>query len=118
MTKIIHFSIVIIIGFLCSQVHAQKTISLSPNETKSLSNGSPFTINATCTIQGTSNTKSKIRISVLKNKGAVNGRHLGTGQATSIIVKNNSSIAVSAEAGTEINLINLGNVGLQAVCST
>ncbi len=35
-----------------------------------------------------------------------------------ITIKNNSSISVSAESGTQINLINLGNQELQAVCST
>ena len=118
MSKIINLSILILIGFLGSPAQAQKTIKLSPNETKSLANNSLWTINATCTIQGNIKKKNKIRISVLKNKGTVNGKNLSSGQATSVTVKNNSSISVSAEAGTEINLINLGNEGVQAVCST
>lgn len=118
MSKIINLSIVLLIGFLSSQTHAQKTISLSPNETKLLANNSLWTVNATCTIQGTKKTKSTIRISVLKNKGTVNGKNLSTGQATAVTVKNNSNISVSAEAGTQINIINLGSEGLQAVCST
>lgn len=118
MTKYLHLSIVLIIGFLGSQAHAQKTLKLSPNETKLLANNTLWTINATCTIQGTKKTHSKIRISVLKNKGTINGKNLSNGHATTVTVKNNSSIAVSAEAGTQINLINLGNEGLQAVCNT
>lgn len=118
MSKMINLSIIILIGFLSSQTHAQKTIKLSPNETKLLANNTLWTVNATCTIQGTQQTQSKIRISVLKNKGTVNGKNLSTGQATSVTVKNNSSISVSAEAGTQINLINLGSERLQAVCST
>ncbi len=118
MTKYLQLSIVLLIGFLCSQAHAQKTIKLSPNETKLLANNTLWTINATCTIQGTKQTRSKIRISVLKNKGSINGKNLSTGHATTVTVKNNSSISVSAEAGTQINLINLGNEGLQAVCNT
>ena len=118
MTKFIYLSVIILIGCLSTPLHAQKTLKLSPNETKSLANNSLWTINATCTIQGTPKTKSRVRISVLKNKGKVNGRSLATGQATSITVKNNSSISVSADAGTQINLINLSSEGLQAVCST
>ena len=118
MTKFLHLSVIILIGFLSSQSHAQKTITLNPNETKLLTNNALWTLNATCTIQGKNQVKSKIRISVLKNKGSVNGKSLSTGQATSVTVKNNSSISVSAESGTQINLINLGAEGLQAVCNT
>jgi uncharacterized protein YpmB len=117
MTKFINLSVFILIGFLSVPADAQKTIKLSPNETKLLSNNTLWTLNATCTIQGKNQTKSKIRISVLKNKGTVNGKNLSTGQATSVTVKNNSSISVSAESGTQINLINLGTDGLQAVCT-
>ena len=117
MSNIINFSILILIGFLNSQAYAQKTIKLNANESKPLSNNTLWTINATCTIQGNNQTKSKIRISVLKNKGTVNGKNLSTGQATSVTVKNNSSISVSAEAGTQINLINLGGEGLESVCT-
>jgi hypothetical protein len=117
MSKIINLSIVILIGFLASPVHA-KTLKLSPNETKLLSNNSLWTVNATCTIQSNNKSKNKIRISVLKNKGTINGKNLSSGQATSVTVKNNSSVSVSAEAGTQINLINLGNEGVEAVCNT
>ena len=118
MAKYINLSIFLLIGFLCSQGHAQKTIKLSPNETKLLTNNTLWTVNATCTIQGSNQTHSKIRISVLKNKGTINGKNVTTGHATMVTVKNNSNISVSAESGTQINLINLGREGLQAVCNT
>lgn len=95
-----------------------KTLSLNPNETKLLTNHSLWTLNATCNVQGMNQAKSKIKIIVLKNTGTINGKNLSTGQGTSVTVKNNSSISVSAEAGTQINLINLGSEALQAVCST
>ncbi|WP_298627062.1 hypothetical protein [uncultured Legionella sp.] len=118
MSKIINFTIIIIIGFFCSPGYSQKVINLSPNESKMMKNGTLWTINATCTIQGTVHNVNKIKISVLKNNGTVNGKALSTGQTTFVTVKNNSSITVSAESGTQINLINLGSEQVQAVCYT
>lgn len=118
MYKMINLSVIVLIGIFCSSLHAQKTIKLSPNESKLLTNSTMWTLNATCTIQGGSQMNSKIKISVLKNTGSVNGKNLTTGQATFIKVKNNSNISVSAESGTQINLINLGSEGLQALCNT
>lgn len=118
MTKIINLSILIIIGVLSSQTHAQKILELRSNESKLLTNTAFWTLNATCTIQGTDKTNSKIKIGVLKKNGSINGKNLSTGQSTSVIVRNNSTISVSADPGTQINLINLGSEGLQATCSS
>ncbi|KTD67983.1 hypothetical protein Lste_1141 [Legionella steelei] len=119
MIKIMSLSLFIIIGLFCSQSNAsQKTIKLNPNETKSLANNTLWTLNATCVVQSTHLNKSKIKINVVKNCGSVNGKKLSTGQGTLIKVKNNSSVSVTAEPGTQINLINLGTDDLQAVCST
>lgn len=112
------FSLFIIIGYYCSQSNAQKTIKLSPNETKLLSNNTLWTLNATCVVQSSHQTDNKIKINVIKNSGVVNGKKLSVGQGTLIHIKNNSSVAVSAEVGTQINLINLGSEELLAVCST
>lgn len=117
MSKFINLSVLLLIGFLSTPTHAQKIIKLNPNESKQMENNSLWTINATCTVQASGQTNNKIRISVLKNKGTVNGKNVATGHATTVSVKNHSSISVSAEAGTQINLINLGTQGLQAVCS-
>ncbi len=103
------------IFFLSSQAYAQHVIKLNPKESKSLTNHSLWTLNATCNIQGT---KSKILVSVEENKGQVNGRNLAKGQATSVNVKNNDSISVSAEPGTTVTLINLGDDSVEAVCMT
>lgn len=116
MHKVINLSFVILVGFFFTNLHA-KTLSLNPNETKLLANNTLWTLNATCNIQGKTKPNSKIKISVLKNKGTVNGKNLTTGQATSVPVKTNSNISVSAEAGTQINLVNLSNESLQATCS-
>jgi hypothetical protein len=95
---------------------AQKVIKLSPKESKSLTNNYLWTINATCNIQG-SQISSKILVSVEENKGQVNGKNLSKGQATSVSVKNNDHISVSAEPGAIVTLINLGDDSVQAVCS-
>lgn len=101
---------------LSSQVFSH-TIKLSPKESKSLTNHTLWTLNATCNIQ-VNQPKSKILVSVTENKGQVNGKSLTKGQKTSLNVKNNSSISVSAEPGTTVNLVNLSNDPVQAVCST
>lgn len=115
MSKI--FNCLLIMGFVLftAQLEA-KTIKLGPNETKMLANNAPFTLNATCSVHGIHPVKSKIRIVVLKNKGTINGHNLTSGQGTSVTVKNDSNIAVSADSGTQINLINLGSDQLEAVC--
>lgn len=118
MNKILTLSVFIFIGFFCSQSHAQKTIKLNPNETKLLANNTLWTLNATCVVHSTHQNNSKIKINVIKNNGIVNGKKLSTGQGTLIQVENNSSVSVSADSGTQINLINLGTDELQAVCST
>lgn len=104
-------------AFISSPAFAQKTIKLSPKESKSLTNSAMWTLNATCNIQGVK-TKGKILVSVVENKGKVNGKNLSKGQATSLRVKSNDNIAVSAEPGTTVNLVNLGADTVEAVCYT
>jgi hypothetical protein len=118
MNKILTISIFTIIGLFCSQANAQKTLKIGPNETKLLTNHTLWTLNATCTIQCPHQNNSKIKINVIKNSGIINGKKLSTGQGTLIQVKNNSSVSVSADTGTQINLINLGSEEVLAVCST
>jgi hypothetical protein len=115
---IINLAVILIIGFFNTQSYASKSITLNPNETKLFANNSLWTVNATCTVEAQGQKKNKIKIHVLKNKGTINGKNLSSGQATSFTVKNNSNIAVSAEAGTQIHLINLGNAALKANCSS
>jgi hypothetical protein len=107
-----------IIGLLSSQVDAQRVLKLNPKESKQLKNSSPWSINATCAIQSNNKKSSKVKIKVLKNSGVVNGKNLSQGQATFVNVSNNSNISVSAESGTEINLMNLSTEDLKAFCNT
>ncbi len=104
-------SLFAIVSLLSFSLHAH-TINLAPNESKSLT--SAWTLNANCTSQST----GTIRIEVLKNHGRVNGKNLNSGQGTSIALNNHRSISVNADAGTEINLINLSNNPITANCST
>nr|WP_238589577.1 hypothetical protein [Legionella cincinnatiensis] len=111
-------SLFIIFQLFCFQANAQKVIKLSPNETKLLANNTLWTLNATCVVQGAHQNNNKIKINVIKNSGTINGKKLSTGQGTLIQVKTHSTVSVSAESGTQINLINLGSDELEAVCST
>lgn len=105
---------VLVLTIMSSQTYAS-VIKLSGKESKSLINHSLWTLNATCNIQ-VSKTKSRILVSVTENKGKVNGKNLSKGQATSVSVKNNDNIAVSAEPGTTVNLVNMGDDSVEAVC--
>ena len=119
MNKILFLSLSLIsLFYCCSPANAQKIIKLSPNETKLLTNNTLWTLNATCTVEGAHKSNDKIKISVVKNSGVINGKKLSTGQGTLIHIKASSTVSVSAESGTQINLINLGEDELQAVCST
>ncbi|PJD93462.1 MAG: hypothetical protein CK426_08780 [Legionella sp.] len=95
---------------------AAKTIHLNPSETKTLANDLLFTLNATCNVHSLPAKRSKIRIVMVKNKGVVNGHSLTSGQASSLMVTNNSSISVSADSGSQIHLTNLSADQLEAVC--
>ena len=99
------------------KVYAQQmNLQLAPNGSKVVTNHFAWTLSATCVIK--TNTKNKIRVGVLDNNGAVNGKHLATGQTTSMVVQNHESISVSAEPGTKVTLQNMSNEPFQATCST
>jgi len=103
--------------FATSNAYAQQiSLNLAPNASKVVTNHYGWTLSATCTIQ--TKAANKIRVSVLDNKGAVNGKKLSAGQATSVLVHNHDSIVVSAEAGTQVTLQNLSNDPVQASCAT
>ena len=108
----------VFVGALMSTpVHAQKIIKLAPNESKTLKNPFLWTLNATCSLHGKTN-GGKILVRVMENKGEINGKKLSKGQATSVNVRNNDSLFVSAEALSTVNLTNLGATPLEAVCYT
>lgn len=99
-----------------SHAYAGKVIKLSSKESKSLTNHGLWTLNATCNIQG-KQAKSKILVSVLENNCKVNGKKLTKGQATSVTLRNNETISVSAEPGTTVSLVNMGSDSVEAVCA-
>lgn len=115
MYKIINLSVFVVIALFSTKVPA-KSMSLNPKESKVLS--SPWDITATCTIQMPERKKSKVRLRVLKHHCNVNGKELTQGQTTAVTISNHSSITVSAEAGTEINLENLGSQEMLANCTS
>jgi len=91
------------------------TIKLSPKETKSLTNHSPWVLNATCNIEGKVN-HGKVLVSIVENKGKVNGKSLSKGQTKSVNFSQNENISVSADPGTTVNIINVGEEQVQADC--
>lgn len=105
---------VLVVG-LSAPVYAGKTIKLNSKESKSLTNHTLWTLNATCNIQS-AKANSKILVSVVENNCKVNGKKLSKGQATSVTVKNNATISVSAEPGTTVSLVNMGTESVEAVC--
>ena len=103
---------------LSSQLYAQQvSLNLMPKVSKVVTNHYGWTLLANCTIHATQ-PKSKIVVSVLRNNGSVNGRNLTNGHATSVVVRNNDNISVSAEPGATVNILNLGTDSVQATCST
>lgn len=116
MTGLIRLFGIIVLMIFSTVLMAQHTFQLAPKQSKELTNHAFWTINATCNVHGVKN-KGKIKISILNNKGKVNGLSLKSGQATSFSVHENQKISVSAEPGTRVNLINLGNDAVRAECS-
>ncbi len=118
MIKILGISMLASIALLPLRAEAQSmNLNLAPNESKALSNPTPLTINATCTIQ-TKTGAEKITVNVVKSESHVNGQKLHCGQKKSIHVHNNDSISVSAEPGAEVTIVNQGTNRIQASCST
>lgn len=96
--------------------YAGQVITLSPKESRSITNHSLWTVNATCHVQGKQGS-GRVLVSVMENKCVVNGKNLSKGQATSIMVKKDGHLSVSAEPGTKVNLVNLSTASVQAICS-
>lgn len=96
---------------------AQKVIRLSPKESKSLTNSTLWTLNATCNIQ-TKQDKHVILVSMVENKGEVNGKSLSKGQSTSVNVKSNDNISVSAEPGSTVKIVNMSKDSVEADCNS
>jgi hypothetical protein len=110
-------ALTILTVFMTSNAHAQHVdLKLAPNASKEIANPYLWTLNATCKIQ--CKTPNKIVVSMLDHKGVVNGRNLSTGQAMSVVVHDQDSIAVSAEPGTRVMLQNTSGDPIQASCST
>lgn len=108
-----------IVGLLLTtQVYAERVIALNPKESKSLTNHLMWTLNAKCNVKIHKHSNTKIVLKVLENNGIVNGKSLSKGQKTSVNVKNNDNISVTAEPGTTVSIVNLSTQSVQAVCST
>lgn len=116
MLKKISLSLLVTLLFSQSVFAQQMNLKLIPKVSKLVTNHYLWTLSATCKIQ--SNSKNKIKVSVIKNKGIINGKNLSNGQGSTVTVNNNDSIYVSAESGAEVKLVNLGDEDVQAICMT
>lgn len=115
--KIITNAFLALLVLLSSEAYGQSMmVKLAPNESRTISNHYLWTMNATCTIEANASVK-KILIRVVKQNGKVNGRTLNTGQSTSVLVHDQDSLSVSADAGAEVNLQNLSHDAVKANCS-
>jgi len=103
------------LALMSAPAFAQKVIRLNPKESKSLTNSTLWTLNATCNIQ-TKQDKHVILVSIVENKGEVNGKSLLKGQSTSVNVKGNDNISVSAEPGTTVKIVNMSKDSVEADC--
>ena len=118
MTRLCAILTAVAIGCFTSQGHGQgMNLKLNPNQDKVIANNTLWTINATCKIHADS-TKKIIRVDGIKNTSLVNGRSLTAGHSTSLIIYDQKTITVSAEAGAEVTITNLSNDRIEAVCST
>lgn len=116
MKLIVSAMLVAMIGLSTQAYGHSMTVNLAPNESKTISNHYLWTLNANCKIQANQAAK-KILIRVVKQNGTVNGRILKTGQTTSVTVKNEDHLFVTADAGAEVNLQNLSHDAIKANCS-
>lgn len=118
MNRFINLTVVVLIALYNVPAHAQRIFNLHPNQSKVLTNTAPWTLTATCHVQVLNHSKSKIKLNVMKHNCIVNGRNLGQGQGAYMTVGSDTNISVSADSGTEINLINMGTAELKANCSS
>ncbi|MDP3562064.1 MAG: hypothetical protein Q8R83_07805 [Legionellaceae bacterium] len=118
MIKTLGMSMLACIALVPFQANAQTmNLKLAPNQSKTISNSYMWTINATCTIQ-TNDSKKTLVVNALKNNSQVNGKHLSSGQKTSVTVHNNDNISVSAEPGAQVTIFNSSVDSVVASCST
>ncbi len=111
-------STIILIAILIQPARAQSMdITLAPHGSKMIENHFSFSLDANCVVHAQKSGKNKIRLSVLKNNGAVNGRKLDKGQSTSVVIQGQKSLTVHAEPGSKVNIQNLSNSSLEATCS-
>lgn len=119
MIKILGFSMLVSVALIPFRAEAQSmNVDLAPKESKALSNPTPLTIHATCTIQTHQPSGEKIVVNVVKSESNINGQTMHCGQRKSIHVHNHDSITVSAEPGAEVMIVNQGSDRIQASCST
>ncbi len=117
MAKMIQTGWVVVV-LLCSQVACADSMhfSLPPHVSKSVDNTYAWTINAQCTVQS-KGAKSSLKVHMVHNNGAVNGRSLAEGHDACLSLSAHDTVMVSADSGASVRLINLSNQTVEATCS-
>lgn len=90
-------------------------LTLSSKESKTIANNYVWTISATCTIHSTEDDKV-ILVSAISSDSEVNGKKLSEGNKTSITIKNNDNIKVSAKPGAKVIILNTSQGVIKASC--
>lgn len=89
---------------------------LASKSTKKVENTTLWTITASCSIQSKAD-KNEVVVSMLKNKGSVNGKSLNPGHKTAIMMHAHNNLTVVAEPGATVNVTNEGQNTIEATCS-
>ena len=117
MMKLINTLLLTTIMLFTSHQAQAMNLDLAPKGDKVLTNNTLWTIHATCHIHASS-AKKTIKIHGVKNSSQVNGKSLLAGQTTSMIVYADKTVEVTAEPGAQVNIMNLSDESVEAVCST
>ncbi len=89
---------------------------LQPNEPQEFVNVFMWAVKATCKMTSKSE-DTLMSIKVLRKSGSYNGMPLSNGDAIQVMVHNNEKIHLTAASGGKVELINLGDVTMNAECT-
>lgn len=117
MRKTIHIIIIACLIWIPTAANAKTiNLSLSSHKSQTFTNDYLWTINATCTFH-VNKGNDMIKISSINKNSSINGKNISAGHQTSINVKDQSNITVSAEPGAKVIIQNTSPENITANCS-
>lgn len=90
---------------------------LPVNDPQVFSNVFFWTIKASCTVISP-NAENPISVKMLSKKGKVNDLALVAGDSMGLVLQNNEKLMITAESGAKVQLVNLGDKTIKAICNT